>query len=249
MIFAGSQSGRLFRLDNAQSGISAVEIGSQDFPTGYISCIQTGSTAEQILVTFSNYGVRHVWQTTDGGNNWKDKTGNLPDIPVRWAIYPPGTQGSVMLATELGIWYTRDISRDFVTWLKAGGFPNVRVDMLRSRKSDNHILAATHGRGLFLSSGPIEVNTRPLPSPEGDMRISPNPAGDYISVQILSLGTGDWTLGIYSLNGQLLLKENIKKPGQEFLYHLPLKGLSPGSYILRAESGGKYISQTFIKKD
>ncbi|MFC2116131.1 T9SS type A sorting domain-containing protein [Bacteroidota bacterium] len=249
VVFAGSHSGRLYRLNKAQSGISATEIGSQDFPAGYISCIQTGSTAEQILITFSNYGVKHVWETKDGGNTWKDKTGNLPDIPVRWAIYPPGLPGSVMLATELGIWYTLEIGSDSVIWQKEeSGFPMVRVDMLRSRKSDNHILAATHGRGLYLSSGPIEVKTPVYHSPEGEIRIFPNPAGEHISVEIRSGRTGDLNLGIYSLNGQLIRQENIHKPGQEITYQLQLQGLAAGSYILRVGAGDEYLSKTFIKK-
>ncbi len=142
VIFAGSTSGRLYRLDNAQSVITASEIGSSEFPPGYISCVQTGGTADRILVSFSNYGVEHVWETLDGGLSWKDKTGNLPDMPVRWAIYTPGAEGTVMLATEMGIWYTLDITADPVTWVQAGDdFPNVRVDMLRSRKSDGPRLA------------------------------------------------------------------------------------------------------------
>ncbi|MCK4746985.1 MAG: T9SS type A sorting domain-containing protein, partial [Bacteroidales bacterium] len=250
VVLAGSQSGRLYRLDKAQSEISATEIGSHEFPSGYISCIQTGSTAEQILVTFSNYGVKHVWETNDGGITWQDKSGNLPDMPVRWAIYPPGAPGSVMLATEFGIWYTQDISMDSVIWMQDGDdFPNVRVDMLRSRKSDNHILAATHGRGLFLSSGPLELDNRPALSPEGDIKIFPNPASDHISVQIRSLGQGDLTLGIYSLDGKRIREEIIQKPQQAFTYRLPLEGVLPGSYILRVGTGDQYISKTFIKKE
>ncbi len=248
-VLAGSQSGRLFRLDNAQSDINSVEIGSMDFPVAYISCIQTGSSGNQILVTFSNYGVKHVWETLDGGEKWKDMSGNLPDIPVRWAIYTPGVPGSVMLATELGIWYTMDIGLDPVEWVQADNFPNVRVDMLSPRKSDGHILAATHGRGLFLSSGLTPLSSPAPVSPEGNISIYPNPASEFINIEIHSQKNGQWTLGVYDLEGKLQKQVEPGNMGKEFSYRMTLDELVPGVYVIRAETEDRYYSQTFIKRD
>ncbi len=249
-VLVGSQSGRLFRLENAQSDIRSTEIGSPAFPTGYISCIQTGSTPRQILVTFSNYGVEHVWETRDGGATWEDRTGNLPDIPVRWAIYVPGDPGCVMLATEMGIWYTTDITEEPVYWVRAGeDFPSVRVDMLRSRESDNHILAATHGRGLFLSAGVQIIGTGQQASPDVKFRVYPNPATSEIRAEIRSDLTGEWTIGIYSADGRMIRSAKVRKPDYELLHRMSLGGLTPGTYMLRAECGSTYYSQTFIKKE
>jgi photosystem II stability/assembly factor-like uncharacterized protein len=250
VVFAGSASGRLYRLDNAQSAVSSTEIGSPDFPPGYISCVQTGNSADRILVSFSSYGVEHVWETTDGGDTWKDKTGNLPDMPVRWAIYVPGTDNMVMLATELGIWYTIDVAADPVIWMQAGDdFPNVRVDMLRSRKSDGYILAATHGRGLFLSPGIMDVSNRSPASPDGVISVFPNPAGDYINVEIRSDLIGEWVLGIYNSAGQLIRERSLGRQKVESIHYLSLEGLLPGTYIIRAECGTFNISETIIKRE
>jgi len=249
LVLAGSQSGRLFRLENAQSDINSTEIGSMEFPSAYISCIQTGLSADQILLTFSNYGVDHVWESRDGGVTWKVKSGNLPDIPVRWAIYTPGVPESVMLATEHGIWYTMDIGRDHVEWVKAGNFPNVRVDMLSARNSDGHILAATHGRGLFLSSGLMSLGSPSSSSPEGNISVYPNPASDFINIEIHSGKSGRWTLAVIDLDGKLHRQENLGNRDTEFLYRMTLDGLAPGVYLIRAEAEDRYYSQTFIKRD
>ncbi len=247
-VLAGSQSGRLFRLDNAQAVISSTNIGSPDFPAGYISCIQTGESKDRILVTFSNYGVEHVWETLDGGSTWKDKTGNLPDMPVRWAIYPPGTNGTVMLATELGIWYTLDIGDDPVEWVQAGQFPNVRVDMLSSRESDGQILAATHGRGLFLGSGSALLNDHGTVSPEGNMRVYPNPASDYINIEIPDGPEGVWTLELFNSDGKGIRKMQQRGRGKGNVFRMPLEGLVPGIYLIKAETKKQHYSQTIIKK-
>lgn len=120
---------------------------------GAISCIELGASDDEILLTYSNYGVKSVWYTTDGGDNWTDVEGNLPDIPVRWSLFNPLDRKEVLLATEAGIWKTSDVTAETVVWEPASsGMGNVRVDMLQYRASDNLILAATHGRGMFTSN-------------------------------------------------------------------------------------------------
>jgi hypothetical protein len=55
-----------------------------------------------------------------------------------------------MLATESGTWTSQDVLADIVEWApNLEGMANVRVDMLRVRPSDNTVIAATHGRGIF----------------------------------------------------------------------------------------------------
>ena len=60
-----------------------------DFPTANISSIDIGSSENELLVTFSNYGVSSIWYTQDGGLNWEEKESTLPDMPVRWGLLHP----------------------------------------------------------------------------------------------------------------------------------------------------------------
>lgn len=149
-LFIGSQNGRLFKATNAQATPQTSEIGGSSFPAAYISCVAVGGSEDTLLVTFSNYGVPKIWQTYNGGLNWHNKTGNLPDMPVRWAIYHPDNAREALIATELGVWRTTNLDSEDVTWEpEINGMANVRVDMLQMRNSDHTILAASHGRGLF----------------------------------------------------------------------------------------------------
>ena len=152
-LFLGTQSGRLYRVENAQATAEVTEIGGIDFPAGNISSIGVAGSDDTLLVTFSNYGVSSVWQTYDGGLSWQEREGNLPDMPVRWAIYHPQDVRRGMLATEIGVWTTDNLDQEDVLWLPAvEGLANVRVDMLQIRDIDNTVLAATHGRGLFTAT-------------------------------------------------------------------------------------------------
>ncbi len=164
-LFVGCGNGDLFKVTNAQASPSSTNItGSW---SGSVSCVAVGASENQLLVTLSNYGVTSVWQSTDGGSSWVNKEGNLPDMPIRWAMYNPLDYTQVLLATEVGVWSTTDITASSVDWGPTnGGLANVRVDMLKLRPADNTIIAATHGRGLFsttigsCTSPTISLNTQ-----------------------------------------------------------------------------------------
>jgi len=150
VLFLGTQTGRVFRVENAQETPIVTEIASDYFPTASVSCIAAGDTEEKLLVTFPNYGVESVWLTLDEGLTWTNMEGNLPDIPVRWAIIHPDNEDQALVATELGVWSTSLLTTTEVVWeQEIEGLANVRVDMLKLRTEDNTVLAATHGRGFF----------------------------------------------------------------------------------------------------
>ena len=114
-----------------------------------ISCIELGTNEQNIIVVYSNYGVNNVWVTANGGTSWTSIDGNLPDMPVRWAMFYPGDNTKAIIATETGIWQTTLINGASTSWDPETGFPNVRTDMLQYRASDGLLAAATHGRGVF----------------------------------------------------------------------------------------------------
>lgn len=167
-IFIGTASGRIFKVTDAlSSSYDAVELNSSSFPTGAISSIDIGASENEILVTFFNYGVVSVWYSNNGGSTWINKEGDLPNMPVRWALFNPLERKEVILATEIGVWSTYDISASSPIWSPTNsGLANVRVDQLRTRSSDNLTIAATHGRGLFSSYGFLAAAPVVIQDPE-----------------------------------------------------------------------------------
>ena len=120
---------------------------------GWVSSIDVGADDQHLLVTYSNYGVLSVWETTDGGANWYSKEGDLPDMPIRWGLFNPDNRNQVLLATELGVWTTDDFGSG-TTSAPAWGPSNsdlahTRVTMIKYRAADGIVVGSTHGRGLF----------------------------------------------------------------------------------------------------
>jgi hypothetical protein len=159
-VFFGTNNGRVFRLDNANTVTTATvdanttQISDASFPVGTINCVETGSDENTIIAVYTNYGVSSVWLTNNGGTNWSAIEGNLPDMPIRWALFEPGDDNKIYLATDAGIYTTTNINGSSTQWLPESGFPPVRTDMLKMRASDSTIVAATHGRGLWTAKIP-----------------------------------------------------------------------------------------------
>ena len=156
VFFAGGGSGITPSLikataANATPVLTSIIGAGMTTASANISCIELGTNEQNIIVVYSNYGVSNVWVTSNGGTSWAAVDGNLPDMPVRWAMFYPGDNTRAIIATETGIWTTSLINGASTIWDPESGFPNVRVDMLQYRASDGLLTAATHGRGLFTS--------------------------------------------------------------------------------------------------
>lgn len=152
-VYFGMSNGRVIRVDNADSSNpTGVQLNTAGGPRGSISCIAIeNGNDNHLLVTSSNYGTVSVWETFDAGGTWTNQEGDLPDMPVRWAMFSPVNSNTALLATELGVWATDDLSAASVQWIPNPTVPNTRVSMLQSRASGT-ILAGMYGRGFYTTS-------------------------------------------------------------------------------------------------
>lgn len=163
-VYFGDDDGNVYRVSNANTNSPTVTSISTGLPGNkYVSCVavQTGDE-NHLLVTYSNYTTTSVWESTNGGVSWNNVEGNLPDMPVRWAVFNPNNTDQAFLATELGVWSTDDLNGTSTNWGATNtGLANVRVDMLKIN-SNKEMIASTHGRGMYFTSS---LNLPPVPIP------------------------------------------------------------------------------------
>ncbi|MEW7278931.1 T9SS type A sorting domain-containing protein [Aquimarina sp. 2201CG1-2-11] len=153
----GLKDGKMIKLTDVGIGTATwVEISNPFL--GSISSIRYGATDNDILVTIHNYGVVSVWASVDGGETWMNKEGDLPNIPVRDILQNPLDRREVILATQLGVWKTRNFDTTNPNWVRSqNGMSDVRVTSFDywakgGSHYDNVILASTYGRGVFTGS-------------------------------------------------------------------------------------------------
>lgn len=247
-LFVGTQSGRLYKVTEAQSLPQSADIGSPDFPTGNISSIAIGGSEDTLLVTFSNYGVASVWLTHNGGQTWQMREGNLPDMPIRWGIFHPQNAGQAMLATENGIWVTNKLNSSESEWVPANeGLANVRIDMLRMRDNDLTVLAATHGRGLYTCTWEADfyVGT-PEYSIKMDLRVFPNPSKESITIY---LPENQKITGIIitDLNGKKILEQPSNSNAKSI--NIGVNHLQQGIYMVQCLAGNHPVATTKMVKN
>jgi gliding motility-associated-like protein len=158
-VYFGLDNGQVAMVDHANYGTSktSVLLNPDYGVAASVSCVAVDPKSEDhILVTYSNYGVTTVFETrnaTAAKPVWAPVQGNLPDMPVYWAIFYPGDSTRAIIATELGVWTTEKLEGKLTTWDPSNsGLANVRVNMLKFRAADRTIAAATHGRGLFTAT-------------------------------------------------------------------------------------------------
>ena len=157
-VFFGTAGGEVLKVDNAHLNTPVVtNITGSGIPVeNSISSVNTGTNDNYLIASISNYGVPHVFVTTTGGGagGWTNITGNLPDIPVRWAMFYPEDNDKAIIATDMGIFETDDINGASTVWVQNATFPVVRTNMLQYRQKDGTLLAATHGRGMWTANLP-----------------------------------------------------------------------------------------------
>ena len=113
----------------------------------------TGNTA---YVSFSGFNGNtpatpgHVFVTRNGlsgAAKWTNISGDLPDIPINGVILDPAKKPAIYVASDIGVFRSRDGGRHWK--LLSKGLPFVTVFGLERNASTGQIVASTHGRGMF----------------------------------------------------------------------------------------------------
>ena len=93
-------------------------------------------------------GLGHVFESTDGGATWTDIGSNFPDAPSDDLLL---VNGHLIVATDIGV-FEADAGLGAATvWSRFGtGLPNASTNDLSLSPDGDYIVAATHGRGLWM---------------------------------------------------------------------------------------------------
>jgi hypothetical protein len=152
-VYFGTTAGKIVMADNADATPTATVITPAG-ATGYVNSVIVGSSDQNLIATYSSYNVTQVWVSTNGGTTWVASVGNLPNMPVYWALYNPEDNTKAYIATETGVWSTTALNGSSTVWAPETSFPTVKTEMLKYRPSDRTMAAATHGRGLWTTTIP-----------------------------------------------------------------------------------------------
>jgi photosystem II stability/assembly factor-like uncharacterized protein len=142
--------------------------------------------------------------TRDLGKTWQSIAGDLPSgQPVKVIREDPRRAGLLYAGTEFGLWASADGGRD---WMKLGGLPTVPVDDIKIHPRDGDLVAATHGRSLYVIDDltPLRDLTAEVAAKDAWL-FPPRPAFGFIPLD----GFADW-------NGKAVYRGENPKEGAIF---------------------------------
>ncbi|MBW6461249.1 MAG: T9SS type A sorting domain-containing protein, partial [Bacteroidales bacterium] len=244
-VYIGTDDGNVWRTSNGGANWTWL---SESLPDRWVTRVAADPMNHNIVyVTFSGYRydsyLPHIFRSTDAGGTWNDITGILPDMPVNDIIPDPSLDSTLYIATDFGVYVTRDLG---VNWQMLGNnLPNVPVTDIRLHQPTRTLVAATYGRSMYAFNLDqlVNVKDQPLRNP-GRLTIRHNPARDMLEFNFLPVDViADYW--VIDLQGRLLLHGKLN-PGQD-QYQVSLSGISKGSYLLIIGEKNSMVSEKFIK--
>jgi len=150
-VYVGTDDGWLWVTRNG--GGTWTRLTDPDLPQRWVTRVTVDpQNADTAWVTYSGFKWEsetqpHVLMTTDGGANWTDISGNLPQAPVNDVIRHPKHRNWLYIGTDMGVFFTPNLGR---TWLKVGeSFPAVPVNDIHFHAATSTLFAATFGRSIL----------------------------------------------------------------------------------------------------
>jgi len=222
---------------------------SDDLPIRYVTRVAVDPyDALVAYITISGYKqvdyMPHIFRTSDGGLNWDDISGNLPEVPLNDVIIDPDLPATLYVASDLGVWSTDDLG---FSWNPLGeGLPMTSYTDLTMDVANRKLLAASFGLSMFTYDlGDPVTAVRPAPSQTiSGLTVSPNPVGTRAAIEFTLSATNDVMITVHDIQGMPIETVVHKElAGGAHLVEWRPRNLSAGTYVVTVQSGGGVVSR------
>ncbi|MGE5277679.1 MAG: WD40/YVTN/BNR-like repeat-containing protein [Acidobacteriota bacterium] len=129
-----------------------------------------------------------AYRTADLGRSWQSVTGDLPATgPVKVVREDPKNASLLFAGTEFGLFASLDRGGH---WTRIGELPTVAVDDIAIHPRERDLVAATHGRSLYVIDDitPLEGATPEILGEDAHL-FPPRPASAFVPME----GFADWS--------------------------------------------------------
>lgn len=205
-IYAGTNLGKVYRLNQSGGTWTANAIQAAPFPARFIWDIASlPGDPDTIVVVVSGFGTGHVWRgavPASGVATWTNISGSgpgqLPDVPAYALVIEPGDANAMYIGTDIGVFRTTNGGTNWAPF--SSGLPTSPVFDLRLHAVARLLRLGTHGRGMWERK--LDVSAMP----DRDLfvrdnlmdtgRFTPSPSGDATAfadpLQHVALGDQVW---------------------------------------------------------
>ncbi len=167
-----------------------------------------------VYITRSGYSNgQKVYESFDGGSNWRNISLNLPNIPANCIVPEKSKANGLYVGTDLGVFYKDDNTDSWIPFNV--DLPNVIVRDLEINYVDRKLKAGTYGRGVWQS--PLYTD---ISAPLADFTI-PTAVCDGDSISLLEntfYGATSWTWNISPAGFVFVNGTNANSPNPQITF-------------------------------
>ncbi|HKP76642.1 MAG TPA: hypothetical protein VJT67_14025 [Longimicrobiaceae bacterium] len=154
MLWAGTDDGKLWVTEDEGGHWTDLSANLPQIVRGeWISRVEPGHADARVAYVAvdahrSGKFAPYLFRTGDGGRTWESIAGNLPaEGPVKVVREDPNNPNLLFAGTEFGLYASLDRGR---SWRRIGDLPTVAIDDILIHPRDLDLIAATHGRSLYV---------------------------------------------------------------------------------------------------
>ena len=155
-IWVGHNDGRLFRTRNGLATTPAWETiddnnAMDPLPNRWPSRIVIDSSnRRRVYIAFGGFTAGNVWRTDDGGNSWRNASGNgpsaLPSAPIWSLTQHPQKSNTIIAGSEVGVFISNN---NGASWSAIRAPFTAAAQDLNFLQGSSTLLVGTFGRGLW----------------------------------------------------------------------------------------------------
>ncbi|MEI6310874.1 MAG: FlgD immunoglobulin-like domain containing protein [Bacteroidota bacterium] len=217
-LYFGTDNGQIYVLDTASSTTCAKRlISNSSMPTGaYVSAISVDQQdANKVIASFSNYGIKSIFYSSDAGANWQDVSGNLEQNPdgsgdgpsINWIhIYHDADTTIYFAGTSVGLFSTSVLNGTSTIWTQEGAstIGNISVNMITSRTYDGTVVIGTHGNGVYSMQLKSSVGIASAENLFMSAQVYPNPMKEQTQIDFTLSNEVEMSITVYSIYGDII---------------------------------------------
>jgi hypothetical protein len=254
VVYYGTYNGHIYRIDDAHLGnpVPTNKWSGKGLPSAYVSCIAIDPrNADKAMLVFSNYEVKSLWWTNNGGDSWTHISGNLEEHAdgsgsgpsCRWAaILYVNDIPLYFVGTSTGFYSTTILQGGSTVWVQEGAssIGNVVVDMIDVREIDGMVVVGTHGKGMFSASVYTKVESpgETVPHAFELAQNYPNPFNPTTTIEYALPYSEQVKLTIYDARGRKVRTlVDVKQEAGRYRVTVQAQGLPTGMYLYHLKAG------------